>query len=58
MVDVYKRQVYDKSDEGQGSFLILQNFNYEGFGKEDGIVVIEIDKAQIKTCLLYTSRCV
>ena len=36
--------VYDKSDEGQGSFLILQNFNYEGFGKEDGIVVIEIDK--------------
>lgn len=46
--------VYDKSDEGQGSFLILQNFNYEGFGKEDGIVVIEIDKAQIKTLLHST----
>lgn len=46
--------VCDKSQDGKDSFLILQKFNYGWSGQESGIVVVEMDKAQIKNLLCGT----
>lgn len=43
--------VYDKDRGESGEFQVVQRFNYSGYGEKAGVVVIELEKRELKSLL-------